>query len=376
MQQRPQSQSIDQGKWRDVSIEHDQITIKGGFNRKGELADALQYQCADNTTHTFVALQKEALWFVKGVGGAKKGDLKAVNVLQMIRQEACAADYVPTDDGEPSPAVAGGDSQSSIADAIGDDPMEAMISIDDVAESIGAVVKKTHKKRKVDRSCLQELTVPTRPACIGAASLQETTIVVYTPREKRKNAVPHLRSDCISWLLSYAADELACQGVSCRAVDTEGTPQKPNCAVENVVLQWNFTYKRWEAIFLAGHAQGETISFRANDVTPALLKQLRALDLVTWWYSKSSASTNKLAAKEYILVWCKAIHDGRVAEHNAKFQHLLRGSSTTTEKTDSAESAAEGDDATDGADLAADDNSDGEESDVAAEEPSAVAAHG
>ena len=123
MQHRPQSQSIDQGKWSDISIEHGQVTIKGGFNRKGELANAIQYQCADNTTHTFVALQKDALWFVNGVGGVRKGDLKAVNVLQMIRQKAGAADYVPTDDGEPSPAVAGGDSQSSVADAIDDDPL-------------------------------------------------------------------------------------------------------------------------------------------------------------------------------------------------------------------------------------------------------------
>ena len=63
-------------------------------------------------------------------------------------------------------------------------------------------------------------------------------------------------------------------------------------------------------------------------------------------------------------------------EHNARFQHLLRGSSTTAEKTDCAESAAEDDNAKDGADLAADDNSAGDESDVAAKEPSAVTAHG
>ena len=59
-------------KWRDVSITDAQNTIKGGFNAKGELADSIRYKCADNVTHTFVALHKEALWFYKGVGGAKR----------------------------------------------------------------------------------------------------------------------------------------------------------------------------------------------------------------------------------------------------------------------------------------------------------------
>ena len=62
--------------------------ITGGFNAKGELAQSIQYKCTDNVTHTFVALHKEAQWFVKGVGGARKGELKAVNVLTMIRQKA------------------------------------------------------------------------------------------------------------------------------------------------------------------------------------------------------------------------------------------------------------------------------------------------
>ena len=177
MQHRPRvADATNATKWTDVSIKEAQIIIAGGFNAKGELAQSIQYKCTDNVTHTFVALHKEAQWFVKGVGGVRKGELRAVNVLTMLRQKASEADYTSINS-EPSPAVAGSDSQSS-ADAADYDPMEAMIALDSVAEAVS--IKTSNKKRKVDRPRVQELKVPTRPACVGAASLQETTIFVYT----------------------------------------------------------------------------------------------------------------------------------------------------------------------------------------------------
>ena len=106
MQHRPRvADATSATKWTDVSIKEAQIIIAGGFNAKGELAQSIQYKCTDNVTHTFVALHKEAQWFVKGVGGARKGELKAVNVLPMIRQKAGQGDYKPIDS-ESSPAVA------------------------------------------------------------------------------------------------------------------------------------------------------------------------------------------------------------------------------------------------------------------------------
>ena len=121
MQHRPRvADATNATKWIDVSIKEAQIIIAGGFNAKGELAQSIQYKCTDNVTHTFVALHKEAQWFVKGVGGARKGELKAVNALTMLRQKASEADYT-TINLEPSPAVAGSDSQSS-ADAVDYDP--------------------------------------------------------------------------------------------------------------------------------------------------------------------------------------------------------------------------------------------------------------
>ena len=335
----------DATKWCDVSIKDAQILIKGGFNAKGELAESIQYKCANNETHTFVALHKEAQWFVKGVGGARKGELKAVNVLTMIRQRAGEADFQPIDSqgSDSGPAVAGSDSQGS-ADAADYDPMDEMIALDSVAEAVS--IKASNKKRKVSRASVQELQVPTRPQCVGTASQGETTIFVYTP-PARKNRVPHLRVDCIPWLLAYAADELACQGVSCGDATSDCTPQKANCAIENVHLEWNFDSKMWDATFVGGHAQGEFLQFGPSDVTPALLKKLRVLELANGWYSKSSSSSNKSAAKEYVLIWCKAVNEMRIAEHNAIFEGFLSQASKKSDGANAASSASN-DDADDG----------------------------
>ena len=134
MQHRPQS--VDIGKWCDESIQHEHITIRGGFDGKGELAEAIQYKCADNVTHTFVALHKEARWFVKDVGGQKRGDLKAIQVFHLIHQLASAAESVGRDE-EHCSAVVGSDSQNTGAtDAPDEDPMETVISTESVADNL------------------------------------------------------------------------------------------------------------------------------------------------------------------------------------------------------------------------------------------------
>ena len=356
MQHRPRvADATNATKWTDVSIKEAQIIIAGGFNAKGELAQSIQYKCTDNVTHTFVALHKEAQWFVKGVGGVRKSDagLKAVNVLTMLRQKAGHGDFKPIDS-EPSPAVAGSDSQTS-ADGDDYDPMDAMVALDSVAEAVSEK-KKSTKRRKVDRASVQELQVPTRPQCVGTASQGETTVFVYTP-PNGKNRVPHLRADCISWLLAYAADELACQGVSCGDAASEDMSQTANCAIDNVHLEWNFDSKKWVATFVGGHAQGEVFQFGPSDVTPALLKKLRALELANGWYSKSSSSINKSAAKEYVLIWCKAVHEMKIAEHNATFTGLVSHASKQCGGTN----ADHGEDDADDADaLAAEDADDGD----------------
>ena len=349
MQIRPTS--IDVSKWTDVSIHADQVVIKGGCNSKGELADSIQYKDADGVTHQFVAVHKNAMWFLKGAGGTKKGDLKAVTVLEMLRLKTRADDLV---DVVPNPAVAGAaagsDSQTTTTDTIDDDdddddPMASMMSLEAVAESLGGLVKdsatakreRVQKKRKLSRASVQELKVPLRPACVGHNRGEETTIVLYNKVEK-KNTVLCLRTDCINWLLSYAADELACQGVSCGDASSASTPQKANGHTDNVYLEWNFQLKRWDASFIAGPAQGQMIHFGLKDVTPALCKKLRQLGLVNCWYCKSSTSTLKSVAKVYIVLLCKALNNERLEEHNAEFESVLIGGSLADAVDDAGDS--------------------------------------
>ena len=120
--------------------------------------------------------------------------------------------------------------------------MESMISTNSVAESLTELVNKSKKRKveKVARSCVKELTVPIRPLCVGTASLEETTIFVCTPPATKKQGVLHLRVDCISWLLSYAADELACQGVS-RGDTCSDTTERSQIIQVSMTYTWNGT---------------------------------------------------------------------------------------------------------------------------------------
>ena len=100
---------------------------------------------------------------------------------------------------------------------------------------------------------------------------------------------------------------------------------------------------------------------------------MRVLELANGWYSKSSFSSNKGAAKEYVLIWCKAVHEMRIAEHNAIFQGLLTHASNKRDGTNAASSASEGDADDDDA-LAAEGASEDDAPDAAAANISAAGA--
>ena len=165
-----------------------------------------------------------------------------------------------------------------------------------------------------------------------------------------------------------------CQGVSCGDATSDCTPQKANCAIENVHLEWDFASKVWDATFVGGHAQGECLQFGPKDVTPALLKHLRSLELANGWYNRSSSSSNKSAAKEYILIWCKAVHDRRIAEHGAEFQSLLFRAPKTRDGANAASCASNDGTADDGGDPEGAGASEDEAPDAAAADVSAAGA--
>ena len=289
------------GAWQPVSTFQGLIGISGGFCRKPLGAQSIEWT-SGNKTHRFVELAKNAEWFLKGVGGAKtqKGDLKAVTVLDEIRDKLNST-------AEPS-AVAG---PSAVADGDDDDAPDPMDALDEVPDTPLKATKKAVRtpQKKTARSMVTELQMPQRPLCVGSA--ETTTVCLYLKPNNRniKSASIYIRVDCIDWLLAYAADELFYQGVK-RDTAADEDLKVANCpAVADVNLEWDFTTHAWEAEFLTGPFQGVTRSFGIADLTAARLARLRSVGIgqPDPRSPTSALPTKKQVAKEFITLWCDAI---------------------------------------------------------------------
>ena len=247
-------------------------------------------------------LAKNAEWFLKGVGGAKtqKGDLKAVTVLDEIRDKLNST-------AEPS-AVAG---PSAVADGDDDDAPDPMDALDEVPDTPLKATKKAVRtpQKKTARSMVTELQMPQRPLCVGSA--ETTTVCLYLKPNNRniKSASIYIRVDCIDWLLAYAADELFYQGVK-RDTAADEDLKVANCpAVADVNLEWDFATHAWEAEFIKGPFQGVTRSFGIADLTAERLAKLRDVGIgqPDPRSPTSALPTKKQVAKEFITLWCDAI---------------------------------------------------------------------
>ena len=73
-------------RWHPVSTVAGLISIKGGYNSKPEVANTIEYEFG-GVVSVFVALDKNAAWFLKGVGGTgtTKGSLQSVQVHNLLR---------------------------------------------------------------------------------------------------------------------------------------------------------------------------------------------------------------------------------------------------------------------------------------------------
>ena len=105
-------------KWHPISAVCGSVIIKGGDNTSNEPANSFTMddglQLVDSI-RTSVELDKNARWFLKGVGGpeATKGDSKAVEVMSMVRSTLKHREFASRNRGA-SAAVA-----EPIVDAIG-----------------------------------------------------------------------------------------------------------------------------------------------------------------------------------------------------------------------------------------------------------------
>jgi hypothetical protein len=325
-----------------MCVVRDRIGIKGGYNKRAESAACIEYQSGD-TTHVFVELDKNAPWFLKGVGGPKiqKGDLKPVQVIQLLRERFLeklggrSSDDAAVAEGD-SPAVAASQSEDDNID-----PMDAMDAMDEVAVTVAEVLpqKKAPKPkpptRDVCRALAHELEVPARPPCAGGDKGEKTIVYIYKRPgcDKRSNGNLYLRTDSIEWLLAYAADELAFQGVESGSPDPSPT-QACNCpAVADLHLEWDFNAKAWEGQFVAGPLVGTTKCMSVKELNHGIWEGLKDNTLVqsTFGHCKSPLE-KKSAVKDWVTMWCAAVARNESAEFDAIMGSLATSSPGRGEK--------------------------------------------
>lgn len=354
------------GKWKTVKVEQGLVNILGGFGVGFHTAASIDFNVGDDAeTHTYVLLDKNAQWFLKGAGGDKvqKGDVKAVKIIDTIREnfrEACCT----TDDVQCTTAD---DVQCITADEVVDegvvDPMDALKVRQICAEPIrngvngsgtkGKRPRPDINKKKGDpsmtRSVMRQLVMPTRPECAASAMQAGDTTLISLWRGPGKaktanNGKLYLRIDCLDWLLSYAADELHFQGIVPSMPDA---PQSrlANCEeVSDLFVAWDFTANAWNASFIDGPFKGTTKRVYYYDVTAALWVKLqqrmtderslghtmggwkpsRLWETVTFAYA--SNQQKKAAAKVLVIALCHAVTVGQDAVD--EFEHLMRVTGT------------------------------------------------
>ena len=284
------------GTWKQVKLSQEHLIMSGGFHAKFEVVPVILYQ-SGTTTHRFVELNKNAQWFLKGVGGLQtsKGDLKAVQILQAVGVQFLLA-------------VAGLDAEAEAPDAdSGEDPME---QLDDVLIPTAKAKTKGQAKPNLKQALVQEFEMPKRPPCTGTDQKDTIVISVYRKAGKGKGRGSYfLRSDFLDWLLSYAADELHFQGVV-RAPSPEA--KEANCpAVADVHLRWDFGVKGWYAEFVSGPFVGATRCFQVVELTSWRWGRMAELSFVGL---RTNSSAQKNAAKHFITRWCQAISTSQADE--------------------------------------------------------------
>lgn len=263
----PVSATRGKSRWAPVSVEQGIVNIKGGYNKRGEAAHSIQYQVG-GATHVFVELDKNAHWFLKGVGGpgVQKGALKPVHAMQLLRDRFQQALHDGPGGNEQLGAVETQENLSAVTGPLSEsqetddpDPMDEMVEMVEVVAK-KKTAKAKQRARHPIRAAIASFEVPTRPRCTGRVNGGTTFVYVYKKpsSDKRGNGNLYLRCDCIGWLLAYAADELHFQGID------QDSPESSeelvgNCpAVADLNLEWDFGAQSWQATFVAGVLNGTT----------------------------------------------------------------------------------------------------------------------
>ena len=131
----PVSTSKGKCKWTSLKMNTSNIMINAGYSGQTPHCVPCIWYIMGKTRYRFVHITKNAKWFLQCVGGSNvcKGDLSQVTVLEKIRESYFGGEFpVDADDEKEDTAVAD-DSQ--------DDPMLALVEVDDSAVA-GEIKKK------------------------------------------------------------------------------------------------------------------------------------------------------------------------------------------------------------------------------------------
>ena len=358
-------------KWHAIAIKHDRLSVRGGYNARPEAAACIQYRVGERID-TFVELDKNANWFLKGVGPPKtsKGDLKPVKVIEMIRHHwhlslAGQADATSAVDASATAAVAV-EGNAAVADSPVEDidPMDQLEEIPNMHKpKVTAKAKaKAKAQRKKKTECLLQrrmqpapLEVATRPPCAASDADDKTEIWIFQSDKGRLVSKRHdcglfLRVDSIGWLLAYAADELKFQGVIATLPD--GGEQSPNCdAVAGLCVEYDFGSNRfggaWEAMFLVGELLGTQKRVLVTDLNRLMWQKLADISKVEGYLRHADYRQKKYAAKEFLILWCAALADAK--PEAAELEAMMK-SPTTHGTTGSLEETAVADEQVDESD--------------------------
>jgi hypothetical protein len=195
--------------WHPVTITHTLIGVSGGWEAKAHKANSIDVT-ENHKVHTFVELDKNSPWFLKGVAGpaVQKGGLKPVQVMNAIRHKAIERDTEAAVAEAESAVAANGDANAanhSDSDP-DDDPMD---QLDDVMETKPATKTKPTPKRTHAwgaRSAIVCVDMPARPPCLGLQHVLTQPIWVYR-KGKHETVARKLNRICIcertAWIGCY-----------------------------------------------------------------------------------------------------------------------------------------------------------------------------
>ena len=139
--------------------------------------------------------------------------------------------------------------------------------------------------------------MPLRPTCADPNCSDTINVTVFLKGATNKELWIDVAN--VAWLITYAADEIAYQGVECKDEGTAVAAKTPNCKdVEHLHIAWNFQSKNYDAEFLGGPEKGYGVSIDTVALT----------ETAVWKHNEelSHLQSAKSFAKELLKQMCKA----------------------------------------------------------------------